>query len=91
VLALAAFAYNEFIHIHPFEDGNSRTARVLLAHVLRQHGAGFETIPKSFDVRFLQVTKGARKRDDRDLLELLKEILVARLNREELQKARELS
>lgn len=91
VLALAAFVYNEFIHIHPFEDGNSRTARVLLAHVLRQHGAGFETIPKSFDVRFLQVTKGAPKRDDRELLELLKEILLARLNREELQKARELS
>ncbi|MGI5844955.1 MAG: Fic family protein [Candidatus Xenobium sp.] len=90
VLALAAFVYNEFIHIHPFEDGNSRTARVLLAHILRQHKTGFETIPKSFDVRFLQVTKGARKRDDRELLELLKEILLARINCEELQKAREL-
>jgi hypothetical protein len=41
-------------------------------------------------VRFLQVTKGARKRDDRELLELLKEILLARINCEELQKAREL-
>ncbi len=91
VLALAAFVYNEFIHIHPFEDGNSRTARVLLAHVLRQHGAGFEEVPKSFEVRFLQVTKGAHKRDDRELLELLKEILLAHLNREELHKARELS
>ncbi len=89
VLALAAFLYNEFLYIHPFEDGNSRTARVLLAHVLCQHKAGFEEIPKSFDVRFLQVTKGARKRDDRELLELLKEILLAHLNRDELKKARE--
>lgn len=91
VLHLAAFIYNEFLYIHPFEDGNSRTARVLLAHVLCQHKAGFEEIPKSFDVRFLQVTKGARKRDDRDLLELLKEILLAHLNRDELNKARDLA
>ena len=91
VLALAAFVYNEFLHIHPFEDGNSRTARLLLAHVLRQHGAGFEEIPKGFDVRFLQVTKGARQRDDRNLLELLKEILLVHLNRSELSKARELA
>jgi len=90
VLALAAFLYNEFLYIHPFEDGNSRTARILLAHVLCQHRAGFEEIPKSFDVRFLQVTKGARKRDDRELLELLKEILLAHLNQDELKRAREL-
>ena len=91
VLALAAFVYNEFLYIHPFEDGNSRTARVVLAHVLREHRARFEEVPRSFDVRFLQVTKGAPKRDDRELLELLKEILVCVLNREELQKARELA
>lgn len=90
-LSVAAYVYNQFLFIHPFEDGNSRTARLLLGHMLRENGLPFDEIPRAWEVRFLQVTKGYKKRDDRDLLELLKEILIFVLNREELGKAREIA
>ncbi len=93
VLYLAAFLYNEFLYIHPFEDGNSRTARILLGHILREHHVPFEEIPKSYEVRFLQATKGYRKRNqaDADLVDLLREIYIFHLNRGELEAARRLA
>lgn len=88
---LAAFFYNEFIHIHPFEDGNSRTAFLCLLHILNLFNTGITSIPASFDYSFIQATKGQKKRNDRDLVELLKEIYVVILNQEELQLMTELA
>lgn len=84
ILSLAAYVYNEVLAIHPFEDGNSRTAILLLSHVLLFHNAGFERIPASYDYRFIQTTKGAKKRDDSELYELLKEVYLAVINKQEL-------
>lgn len=42
-IAAAAYLFCRFIHIHPFKDGNGRTARVLLAMSLKS--AGFPVIP----------------------------------------------
>lgn len=89
VLKLCARFFNDFLFIHPFEDGNSRTARVLLAHLLRESRAPFEEIPETFEVRFLQATKGLKQRSDRELVDLLMEIYLLHLNRRELQGARE--
>ncbi|MGI5844136.1 MAG: Fic family protein [Candidatus Xenobium sp.] len=44
----ASWLVNEFLHIHPFEDGNSRTARILLAHFLRLQHSALEEIPPFF-------------------------------------------
>lgn len=82
---LAAFFYNEFIHIHPFEDGNSRTAFLSMLHILNLFNTGITSIPASFDYSFIQATKGQKKRNDRDLVELLKEIYVVILNQEEFK------
>lgn len=89
-LDLAAYLYNQFVYIHPFEDGNSRTARILLAHFLNTHKLPFETIPQSYEVRFLEVTKGYKQRDDDELKYLLEEIFLNHLNRRELNVARNL-
>ena len=88
---LAAFFYNEFIHIHPFEDGNSRTAFLAMLHILNLFNTGITSIPASFDYSFIQATKGQKKRNDRDLVELLKEIYVVILNQEEFKLMAELS
>lgn len=88
---LAAFFYNEFIHIHPFEDGNSRTAFLAMLHILNLFNTGITSIPASFDYSFIQATKGQKKRNDRDLVELLKEIYVVILNQEEFKLMAELA
>lgn len=89
-LDLASYVYNQFIFIHPFEDGNSRLARILLGHMLNENGLPFEEIPSSYEVRFLMATKGYKKRDDNVLKEMLEEIYLNHLNLHELQQAKEL-
>lgn len=86
VLDVCAYAYNEFIHIHPFSDGNSRTARIVLAHILNLFRMPFEKIPHSFEVRFLVVTKGLKNRDDNELKYVLEEIYLNCMNRLEMEK-----
>lgn len=90
-LASAAYVYNQFLFIHPFEDGNSRTARLILGHMLRDHGLPFDEIPRAWEVRFLQTTKGYRRRNDSELFDLLKEIMLGHLNHGELEQARRLT
>ncbi len=37
-LQLAALFHYKFVRIHPFDDGNGRTARILMNFILMQHG-----------------------------------------------------
>ena len=36
-LKLGAFFFGQFLYVHPFVDGNGRTARILFSHLLRHH------------------------------------------------------
>ncbi|MGM9999610.1 MAG: Fic family protein [Candidatus Bruticola sp.] len=82
---LASFFYNEFIHIHPFEDGNSRTAFLCLLHIMNLFNCGMSSIPPCFDYSFIQATKGQKKRNDKELADLLKEIYIVILEQDEFQ------
>ena len=84
IIAAASYFYNEFIHIHPFEDGNSRTAFLAMLHIFNLFGVDFD-VPECFDYSFIKVTKGQRKRNDNELQELLKEIYISTLNKKELE------
>jgi Fic family protein len=42
---VAALAHKEFVFIHPFIDGNGRTARLLMNLILLQHGYNIALIP----------------------------------------------
>ena len=50
----AAWLHHRFVQIHPFEDGNGRTARLLMSHVFAKRGEPTPVItalekPRSFD------------------------------------------
>lgn len=83
-LEQAAWLANELLHIHPFVDGNSRTARIVLSHFLREHRSPLEEIPAPFELLFLLATKGGHQRSDLPLAGLLADILVQALNRRDL-------
>ena len=76
IIEKASYAHNEFQYIHPFVDGNSRTTRLLLYMFFRTNRISFYDIPLGFTTEYLALTKGAKKRNDKKLADLLKEILI---------------
>ncbi len=66
-IEFATFVHNEFQHIHPFEDGNSRTARLLWNYALMRNGFPLISIYSNARGEYLSLTKLARNRDDAKL------------------------
>ena len=79
ILKFAAFFHNEFQHIHPFEDGNSRTTRLITFHLLRMLNVPILDIPLGLLEKYVFSTKGAKKRDDRKLGQVLQQIILFNL------------
>ncbi|OIO21320.1 hypothetical protein AUJ17_03255 [Candidatus Micrarchaeota archaeon CG1_02_47_40] len=63
-IEFAVFAHNEFQHIHPFEDGNSRMTRLVWNYVLMRNGFPLINIYANAKEEYLSLTKLARERDD---------------------------
>ncbi len=80
----ASWLANEFLYIHPFEDGNSRTARIVLSHFLLTQRSPLEEIPPAFELPFLLATKGATRRSEETLEGVLEDVLLQALNRRDL-------
>lgn len=76
IISFAAFFHNEFQRIHPFIDGNSRTSRLLMLHILRSHNIPMMELPLGYFDLYLDLTKRSRKRDDEALKYLLEEIIL---------------
>lgn len=79
ILTFAAYFHNEFQHIHPFLDGNSRTTRLLTFHFLRFLGIPVIDIPLGLLEEYLFSTKGARKRNDKELMNVIQRIILYNL------------
>ncbi len=75
VVQIASFFHNEFQRIHPFVDGNSRTARALFAHTLMLKGFPLIAFPAGFVEQYMNLTKLSKKRNDKHF-ELFMEQLV---------------
>ncbi|HLD58067.1 MAG TPA: Fic family protein [archaeon] len=75
----AAFLHNEFQRIHPFVDGNSRTARAIFTKFLAEKGFPLIKIPIGFSEQYMKLTKLSEKRDDKKFAVLMKQITLENL------------
>lgn len=80
-IEFATYLHNEFQHIHPFEDGNSRVTRLLWNYVLMKNGFPLINIYSNVKEEYLSFTKMARERDDGKLNAFLSGIIKDNLYR----------
>jgi len=75
ILLFSSYFHNEFQYIHPFVDGNSRTTRLLTFHILRSQGIPIIDIPLGLLEGYLFSTKGAKKREDKELNQVFQSVI----------------
>jgi len=63
-VALAAFAHRRLVDIHPFEDGNGRTARLLMNLILVNKGYQIAIIPPVLRLEYINSISISRKNED---------------------------
>lgn len=79
IFDFTSYLHNEFQHIHPFFDGNSRTTRLLTIHFLQMNEIPLFDIPLGMLEEYLFSTKGAKRRDDHRLGRVLQRIILCNL------------
>jgi Fic family protein len=70
----AAMAHTELVNIHPFVDGNGRTARLLMNLILLRAGYPIALIPPIYRTRYIEATKAGNKGDVMPFLGLLSQV-----------------
>ena len=80
-LKFAVYFHNEFQHIHPFEDGNSRTTRLITFHLLQSRNIPLLDIPFGLLDEYLSDTKGSKNREDEKLFRTLQKIVLFNLKK----------
>lgn len=81
ILEFAVYFHNEFQHIHPFEDGNSRTTRLITFHLLQSKYIPILDIPFGLLDEYMNYTKGSKKREDKKLSQNLQKIVLYNLKK----------
>lgn len=79
IFDFTSYLHNEFQHIRPFFDGNSRTTRLLVFHFLQMNDIPIFDIPLGLLEDYIFSTKGAKKRDDARLGQVLQQIVLYNL------------
>lgn len=81
LLNFAVYFHNEFQHIHPFVDGNSRTTRLITFHLLQSQNIPIFDLPFGLLDEYLGYTKGLKKRDDKKLFQTLQKVVLWNLKK----------
>jgi len=81
IINFATYLHNEFQHIHPFEDGNSRTTRLITFHLLQSKDIPIFDIPYGLLDEYLSYTKGSKIRDDKHLYYHFQKIILWNLKK----------
>lgn len=79
ILDFVAYFHNEFQHIHPFFDGNSRTTRLITFHFLQMNDIPIFDIPLGLLEEYVFSTKGSKKRNDAQLSQVIQQIILYNL------------
>lgn len=70
----AAKAHEELVNIHPFIDGNGRTARLLMNLIFLRAGFPVVSIPPIYRGRYIEASRAGNKGDSLLFLKLLTEV-----------------
>jgi len=81
IIKFATYFHNEFQHIHPFIDGNSRITRLITFHLLNSKDIPILDIPFGLLDDYLNQTKGSKKRSDVNLFQSLERIILFNLKK----------
>ena len=81
ILAFAVYFHNEFQHIHPFVDGNSRITRLITFHLLQSRDIPIFDIPFGLLDEYMSYTKGSKKREDEKLFQTLQKVILWNLKK----------
>jgi Fic family protein len=66
----AALLHKEFVEIHPFIDGNGRTARLLMNLALLQHGYPIAIIPPVLRSEYINALECCHQQDKEPFIQL---------------------
>jgi len=75
-IIFGGWIHNEFQHIHPFFDGNSRTTRILVNYCLINFGFPLINIYESSKDEYLSLTKLSKERNDENFIIFLSKIIL---------------
>jgi len=76
-IELAAMAHKRLVDIHPFVDGNGRTARLLMNLILVNAGYGVVSIPPIWRNEYINALSASRRLNDMDpFLKLIAECVI---------------
>ena len=81
ILEFASYFHNEFQHIHPFVDGNSRITRLITFHLLNSMNIPILDIPFGLLEDYMEQTKGSRSRNDKTFQQSLSRIILFNLKK----------
>ncbi|MBI2043233.1 Fic family protein [Candidatus Pacearchaeota archaeon] len=81
ILNFAVYFHNEFQHIHPFIDGNSRTTRLITFHLLQSRDIPIFDIPFGLLDEYIGYTKGSKKREDEKLFQTMQKVILWNLKK----------
>jgi Fic family protein len=70
-IAYAAIIHNKFVTIHPFMDGNGRTARLLINLLLMKAGYSITIIPPIYRTDYISAAYQGNKGKDEPFINLL--------------------
>jgi Fic family protein len=79
-VGLAIWAHMELVRIHPFQEGNGRTARLVMATIMMRHVTGPTrplVIPEEYRDRYLTAVRSSRAGHDDPFFDLIVVVLDA--------------